>query len=161
PTDHPSPPPANHLNLPLSPPPAHLVSAASPQPSLTTLNSRAYTDRISLFLFLLHMVAAVGFQSSLWTPNNRFGFNPIRNLTGEAAETELRRRWRQRRIEVVGRRWRQRKIEVVGRWWRWEDLGWPVGGGDGRLWVIGWSWVMAFWNGSIHLIIRKVQQVQG
>ena len=30
------------------------------QPSLTTLNSRAYTDRISLFLFLLHMVATVG-----------------------------------------------------------------------------------------------------
>ena len=30
------------------------------QPSLTTLNSRAYTDRISLFLFLLHMVAIVG-----------------------------------------------------------------------------------------------------
>ncbi|KAK7860664.1 pentatricopeptide repeat-containing protein, partial [Quercus suber] len=30
------------------------------QPSLTALNSIAYTDRISLFLFLLHMVAAVG-----------------------------------------------------------------------------------------------------
>ena len=30
------------------------------QPSLTTLNSRAYTERISLFLFLLHLVAAVG-----------------------------------------------------------------------------------------------------
>ncbi|KAL4652288.1 hypothetical protein ACB092_01G221900 [Castanea dentata] len=30
------------------------------QPSLTTLNSRAYTNRISLFLFLLRMVLAVG-----------------------------------------------------------------------------------------------------
>ncbi|KAF3965316.1 hypothetical protein CMV_010493 [Castanea mollissima] len=55
-----SPPPANHLNPPLSPPPTHSVFAASPQPSLITLNSRAYTDCISLFLFLLHLVADVG-----------------------------------------------------------------------------------------------------
>ena len=36
------------------------LSLFAQPPSLTTLNSRAYTDRISLFLFLLHMVAAVG-----------------------------------------------------------------------------------------------------
>ncbi|KAM1781377.1 hypothetical protein EV1_039355 [Malus domestica] len=30
------------------------------QPSITTLNSRKYTNKISLFLFLLHMVAAIG-----------------------------------------------------------------------------------------------------
>ncbi|KAM4072829.1 hypothetical protein ACJW30_11G165500 [Castanea mollissima] len=47
------------------PPPAHAQPRSTPaptpqQPSVTTLNSRAYTDRISLFLFLLHMVAAVG-----------------------------------------------------------------------------------------------------
>ena len=34
---------------------------------------------------------------------------------------------------------------VVGRRWREEDLGWPAIGGDRRLWVIGWSWVMTFW----------------
>ena len=33
----------------------------------------------------------------------------------------------------------------VGRRWREEDLGWPASGGDRRLWVIGWSWVMTFW----------------
>ena len=27
----------------------------------------------------------------------------------------------------------------VGRRWRQEDLGWPAGSGDGRLWVIVWS----------------------
>ncbi|KAF4346895.1 hypothetical protein G4B88_015003 [Cannabis sativa] len=32
----------------------------TPQPSITTLNSRAYTNKISLFLFLVHMVAAIG-----------------------------------------------------------------------------------------------------
>lgn len=32
----------------------------SDQPSITTLNSRAYTNKIALFLFLLHMVAAIG-----------------------------------------------------------------------------------------------------
>ncbi|KAF2319652.1 hypothetical protein GH714_017849 [Hevea brasiliensis] len=31
-----------------------------PQPSITTLNSRRYTNRISLFLFVLHMVLAIG-----------------------------------------------------------------------------------------------------
>ncbi|KAL5543621.1 hypothetical protein UlMin_007405 [Ulmus minor] len=35
-------------------------STPTPQPSITTLNSRAYTNKISLFLFLLHMIAAVG-----------------------------------------------------------------------------------------------------
>ena len=36
------------------------LSLFAQPPSLTTLNSRAYTDRISLFLFLLHIVAIVG-----------------------------------------------------------------------------------------------------
>ncbi|KAH7527983.1 protein PNS1 [Ziziphus jujuba] len=35
-------------------------STPTPQQSLITLNSRKYTDKISLFLFLLHMVVAVG-----------------------------------------------------------------------------------------------------
>lgn len=35
-------------------------STPTPQPSITSLNSRAYTNKISLFLFLLHMVAAIG-----------------------------------------------------------------------------------------------------
>ncbi|XP_037494178.1 LOW QUALITY PROTEIN: protein PNS1 [Jatropha curcas] len=35
-------------------------STPTPQPSITTLNSRKYTNRISLFLFVLHMVLAIG-----------------------------------------------------------------------------------------------------
>ncbi|KAA8520206.1 hypothetical protein F0562_014462 [Nyssa sinensis] len=44
------------------PPPPHSQprSTPTPQPSLTNLNSRAYTNKISLFLFLLHTVVAVG-----------------------------------------------------------------------------------------------------
>ncbi|KAL5708298.1 hypothetical protein ACHQM5_019108 [Ranunculus cassubicifolius] len=49
PTPSPQPP---HLNLPQSTP--------QQQPSLITLNSRRYTNRISLFIFLLHSVAAIG-----------------------------------------------------------------------------------------------------
>ena len=41
------------------------VFPPSDQPSLTTLNSRRYTNRISLFLFVLHMVVAVGLVSFL------------------------------------------------------------------------------------------------
>ncbi|KAA8515626.1 hypothetical protein F0562_018763 [Nyssa sinensis] len=43
-----------------SPSPSQPRSTPTPHVSLTTLNSRAYTNRISLFLFLLHMVLAVG-----------------------------------------------------------------------------------------------------
>ncbi|KAF8398346.1 hypothetical protein HHK36_017273 [Tetracentron sinense] len=40
--------------------PSQPFTTPTPQQSLTTLNSRTYTNRISLFLFLLHMVAVVG-----------------------------------------------------------------------------------------------------
>eukprot|EP00258_Populus_trichocarpa_P048828 XP_024464847.1 protein PNS1 isoform X2 [Populus trichocarpa] len=40
-------------------------SAPIRQPSQTTLNSRRYTNKISLFLFVFHMVAAVGLVSFL------------------------------------------------------------------------------------------------
>ncbi|GFY90486.1 plasma-membrane choline transporter family protein [Actinidia rufa] len=42
-----------------TPSPAQPLPTPTPQQSLT-LNSRAYTNRISLFLFLLHMVVAIG-----------------------------------------------------------------------------------------------------
>ena len=47
-------------------------------------------------------------------------------------------------FEVVGWRWDSTGFEVDRRW-RQEDLGWLAGGGDRRLWVIGWSWVRTFW----------------
>ncbi|KAG8650187.1 hypothetical protein MANES_07G010600v8 [Manihot esculenta] len=36
------------------------LSAPTPQPSIATLNSRRYTNKISLFLFVLHMVLVFG-----------------------------------------------------------------------------------------------------
>ncbi|CAL2237300.1 unnamed protein product [Prunus armeniaca] len=51
----PSPPHFSH-----TPPHSQPRSTPNPQPSITTLNSRKYTNKISLFLFLLHMVAAIG-----------------------------------------------------------------------------------------------------
>ncbi|KAL0425665.1 UNVERIFIED_CONTAM: hypothetical protein Sradi_1101300 [Sesamum radiatum] len=44
------------------PPPqqAQPRSTPTPQPSVASLNSRAYTNKISLFLFIVHMVLAVG-----------------------------------------------------------------------------------------------------
>ncbi|KAJ9174557.1 hypothetical protein P3X46_013192 [Hevea brasiliensis] len=45
-------PPPSQTSLPRS--------APAPQPSITTLNSRRYTNRIFLFLFVLHMVLAFG-----------------------------------------------------------------------------------------------------
>ncbi|PRQ45754.1 putative choline transporter [Rosa chinensis] len=36
------------------------------QEAITTLNSRAYTNKISLFLFIVHMVAAIGLGDSLY-----------------------------------------------------------------------------------------------
>ncbi|KAJ6692047.1 CHOLINE TRANSPORTER-LIKE (SLC FAMILY 44) [Salix purpurea] len=40
-------------------------SSPTPQPSVTTLSSRRYTNKISLFLFVFHLVAAVGLVSFL------------------------------------------------------------------------------------------------
>ncbi|XP_043726355.1 protein PNS1-like [Telopea speciosissima] len=51
PTSQPPPPP---------PPPSQAPLSTTPRETLATLNSRAYTNRIFLFLFLLHMVASVG-----------------------------------------------------------------------------------------------------
>lgn len=70
PSHPPHPPHPSQLPHPPQPPqPSQLAQPRSTptpqQPSLTTLNSRAYTNRISLFLFLLHMIAAVGLVSFL------------------------------------------------------------------------------------------------
>ncbi|KAL6989715.1 hypothetical protein U1Q18_015466 [Sarracenia purpurea var. burkii] len=54
-----TPPPAQPRAT-VTPPPAQPRSTPTPQQSITTLNSTAYTNRISLFLFLLHMVVAFG-----------------------------------------------------------------------------------------------------
>ncbi|CAI9764725.1 unnamed protein product [Fraxinus pennsylvanica] len=57
PSQPPQPPP------PPPPPPPPLQqprSTPTPQQSVVTLNSRSYTNRISLFLFLVHMVLAFG-----------------------------------------------------------------------------------------------------
>lgn len=59
---HPSPPPpsVNPRSIPTPipiPTPTH--STPTPQQSLTTLNSRKYTNKISLFLFTLHFLVAV------------------------------------------------------------------------------------------------------
>ncbi|KAL5543619.1 hypothetical protein UlMin_007403 [Ulmus minor] len=40
--------------------PLRIVINSGTRPSITTLNSRDYTNKISLFLFLLHMIVAVG-----------------------------------------------------------------------------------------------------
>ncbi|KAJ6302906.1 hypothetical protein OIU77_016903 [Salix suchowensis] len=58
-------------------------STPTPQQSLTTLNSRRYTNRISLFLFVLHMVIAVGLVSFLI-------FKGIQGLT-EASDSVKRK----------------------------------------------------------------------
>ncbi|KAJ0957198.1 putative choline transporter [Helianthus annuus] len=66
-TTHPSPPPptANPVpSPPLSPSPSPPLSTPHLplkyfQPSMTTLNSRRYTNKISLFLFTLHFLVAV------------------------------------------------------------------------------------------------------
>ncbi|CAH1440519.1 unnamed protein product [Lactuca virosa] len=60
PHHHPSPPPptANPRSIPVPiATPQH--STPTPQPSLTTLNSRKYTNKISLFLFALHFLVAI------------------------------------------------------------------------------------------------------
>ncbi|XP_010279504.1 PREDICTED: CTL-like protein DDB_G0274487 [Nelumbo nucifera] len=65
--------------------PAPAQTLSTPQPPLNTLSSRAYTNRISLFLFLLHMVAAVGLVSFL-------GFKAVQGLlkTGDTRRKERR-----------------------------------------------------------------------
>ncbi|KAM5552086.1 protein PNS1 [Rosa sericea] len=45
---------------PPPPPPPQPRSIPTPQPAITTLNSRAYTNKFSLFLFVVHMVGAIG-----------------------------------------------------------------------------------------------------
>lgn len=55
----PQPQPHSHPHRP-SPSPSVPRSTPTPQQSLITLNSRTYTNRISLFLFTLHMVVAIG-----------------------------------------------------------------------------------------------------
>ncbi|KAK2990370.1 hypothetical protein RJ640_027650 [Escallonia rubra] len=57
---HPHPHPHPHVRPPPSPAHSQPRSTPTPQQPLTTLSSRAYTNRISLFLFLLHMVVAFG-----------------------------------------------------------------------------------------------------
>ncbi|KAM1778357.1 hypothetical protein ACFX12_039862 [Malus domestica] len=53
------------------------------QPSITTLNSRKYSNKISLFLFLVHMVAAIGLV----------GFLLFRGVQGliEASDNKVKR----------------------------------------------------------------------
>ncbi|XP_021802078.1 CTL-like protein DDB_G0274487 [Prunus avium] len=60
---------SNNIRVGATPSPSHFShtpphsqprSTPTPQPSITTLNSRKYTNKISLFLFLLHMIAAIG-----------------------------------------------------------------------------------------------------
>ncbi|KAL2514577.1 Plasma-membrane choline transporter family protein [Forsythia ovata] len=55
----PSPPPL-HQPRPSPPPLQQPRSTPTPQQSVITLNSRSYTNKISLFLFLVHMVLAFG-----------------------------------------------------------------------------------------------------
>lgn len=50
----------NAANRVATPSPSQPRSTPTPQQSLITLNSRKYTNRISLFLFLVHMVVAIG-----------------------------------------------------------------------------------------------------
>ncbi|KAG2668748.1 hypothetical protein I3760_14G005200 [Carya illinoinensis] len=58
--------------------PAQARSTPTPQPSQTTLNSRAYTNRISLVLFLVHMVVVVGL----------FGFLIFKGIQGLIVASE-------------------------------------------------------------------------
>ncbi|CAO2825231.1 unnamed protein product [Amaranthus hypochondriacus] len=68
---HPPPPPPPHVHTP--PPPPHVhpppppsqsrfipTTIPNPQQPVFSLNSRGYTNKISLILFTLHMVAAIG-----------------------------------------------------------------------------------------------------
>ncbi|XP_060217398.1 uncharacterized protein LOC132644802 [Lycium barbarum] len=73
PSPAPAPPPADYRPSPvMAPPPAEYRPPPAPsqtrstpaitpqQPSVITLNSRSYTNKFSLFLFLVHMIAAIG-----------------------------------------------------------------------------------------------------
>ncbi|XP_077218265.1 plasma-membrane choline transporter family protein isoform X2 [Tasmannia lanceolata] len=68
-----------------TPSPIPSQSRQTPQPSLASLNSRAYTNRISLVIFLIHMVAAIGAVSFL-------GFKAIQGVlrTGASERREKR-----------------------------------------------------------------------
>ena len=59
-------------------------------------------------------------------------------LTGEAAETGWAGGGDRGRLRWLAGSGGSTGFEV-GRRWRQEDLGWPAGSGDGRLWVIVWS----------------------
>lgn len=54
-----SPPPVQQP-VPRSTPTPQVRSTPTPQQSVVTLNSRSYTNKISLFVFLVHMVMAIG-----------------------------------------------------------------------------------------------------
>ena len=59
-------------------------------------------------------------------------------LTGEAAETGWASGGDRGRLRWSADGGGSTGFEV-GRQWRQEDLGWPAGSGDRRLWVIVWS----------------------
>ncbi|XP_076927877.1 protein PNS1-like [Bidens hawaiensis] len=66
PPSHPSPPPptGNPRSIPTPIPipipiPSPIDTTPTPQPSMATLNSRKYTNKLSLFLFALHFLIAV------------------------------------------------------------------------------------------------------
>ncbi|KAL6129977.1 hypothetical protein ACLB2K_068359 [Fragaria x ananassa] len=62
-TPSPSPSDLFHQSRETPPPPlphSQPRSTPTPQPSITTLNSRKYTNKFSLFLFVVHMLAAIG-----------------------------------------------------------------------------------------------------
>lgn len=67
---------------PSPPPPLHVSS--TPQ-SMSTLNSRKYTNRISLFLFLVHTVAAIGLVGFL-------GFKAVQGMLKEGSSQRKEKR---------------------------------------------------------------------
>ncbi|OIT37687.1 PREDICTED: CTL-like protein DDB_G0274487 [Nicotiana attenuata] len=80
-----APPPSQHRPSP-APSQTRSTPATTPQqPSVITLNSRSYTNKFSLFIFLLHMIAAIGLVGFLL-------FKGIQGLieAGEAQRKEKR-----------------------------------------------------------------------
>lgn len=59
PVPEPVPAPSQHHPSP-APSQTRSTPAVTPQPSVITLNSRSYTNKFSLFLFLVHMIGAIG-----------------------------------------------------------------------------------------------------
>ncbi|KAF9596894.1 hypothetical protein IFM89_013942 [Coptis chinensis] len=74
-----------HQHHPTPSPPQPLAVSTTPQDSLVTLNSRAYTNKISLFIFLLHAVAAIGLVFFL-------GFKAIQGMLKEGSVQRKERR---------------------------------------------------------------------